>query len=86
MSNHPKVYLADRYTNRISHRALTDHERRNPAMLERHYTIHNTWQAAHAWLVADREAKVAKEERELANALAQLKRAKAMQQKGGANG
>lgn len=85
MSDHSKVYLADRYTNRISHRALTAFERRNPATLEIRYTQHATWQAAHEWIVAYREAKVAKAERDLANAKDRLKRAKAIQQKGGAN-
>lgn len=76
-ARNPKVYVANRHSNRISHRALTTYERRNPRMFDLSHSMHDTWAGAHASLVearqksldrARKDVKIA--ERALAKALA----------------
>lgn len=79
----PKLFVVNRSSNRIAHRALTTFERRNPAIFELCHSVHGTWAEAHAALVAARCAAVRKAEKELASAKRALQKAMAMQQKGG---
>lgn len=69
-----KAFVADRYINRITYRVPSDYERDR----QMHVTVHETWEAAHAWLVQDRENKVKRTKQSLAKAEAALKRAAAM--------
>lgn len=73
-----KAWLADRYTNRISHRAPTKFEQRNPRLLELHYEICASWPDAHAAILRMRERDVSKADTDLLNARARLKRAQSM--------
>lgn len=78
----PKVFLARRSHNRISHRAINAFEHRNPAMLEMSYTVHPTREAALAQLVQDRRAELAAAEKEVARVKRGL--TKALDMQGGA--
>lgn len=79
----PKLFVANRSSNRISHRALTTFEIRNTKLFELCHSAHDTWAEAHAALVAARCAAVRKAEKELASAKRALQKAMVMQQKGG---
>lgn len=73
-----KVFAASRYVNRISYRALTPFQLRNPAMTLMHDTLHDTWLDAHAALLRQREQQVKDAAAKLVLARQQLKRARAM--------
>ena len=77
----PKVFLARRRYNLVSHRPLSTYERRNPALLEMSYTVHHTREAALAQLVLDRRAELAAAEKEVARVKRGL--AKALDMQGG---
>lgn len=78
-----KLFIANRSSNRIAHRALTTYERRNPTMFELCHSAHETWAEAHSALMAARCAAVCKAEKELASAKRALQKAMTMQQNGG---
>ena len=81
--SNPKLFIVNRSSNRIAHRALTTFERRNLTMFELCHSAHETWAEAHAALVAARCVAVRKAEKELASAKRALQKAMAMEQKGG---
>lgn len=76
----PKFYVARRHSNRISHRALTTYERRNPEMFALSSSAHDTWAGAHAHLIAAREKDLAKAQNELRRATNALARVRAMKE------
>lgn len=79
----PKLFVANRRSNRIAHRVLSTYERRNPTMFELCHSAHETWTDAHAALVNARRVEVSKAEKALASAKRALQKAMTMKQKGG---
>lgn len=76
-TKHPKVYVANLHSNRISHRALNSFERLNPKYFSLSHSVHGTWAEAQAVLVDAREKQLERArndvklaERALAKALA----------------
>lgn len=78
MTKNPKKYIAKEFTNHISYRALTTYERRNPSMFSLSNSAHDTWEAAHEWLVEKRRERLAAAKKELASAERRLAKALAM--------
>lgn len=76
----PKFYVASRHSNRISHRALSTFERRNPQMFAMTHSAHGTWAEAHAVLVAAGEMKLKKVQNDLRLATNALARVRAMKE------
>ena len=73
-----KVWLANKYTNRLSHRELNSFEKLNPSIFMGH-SVHATREEAVAALVSYRRAAVAKAKKELASAERALAKALSMQ-------
>lgn len=74
-----KVWLASKYTNRLSHRALNTFEKRNPSIFDMGHSVHATREEAVAALVRYRREAVAKAKKELASAERALAKALSMQ-------
>lgn len=79
-ARNPKVYVARRHSNRISLRALTTYERRNPETFALSSSAHGTWAEAHAALVVAREKDLSKAQNELRRATTALAKARAMKE------
>lgn len=73
-----KVFIASKYTNHISYRALTAFERRNQKMFELSHSAHDTWEKAHACLLEQRAQEVEKARKVLASAERSMAKAKTM--------
>jgi len=74
----PKFFIANRHTNRIGHRKLSRFEEDNPRMFEISHSAHETWEAAHAWLIDQRISDLVRAKKRLALIERQLGRAKLM--------
>ena len=79
----PKVFLARRRQNLISHRPISAYERRNQHLLAMTYTVHQTRESALAQLVLDRKAELAAAEKEVARAKRGLAKAQEMMKSAG---
>jgi hypothetical protein len=82
VERNPKVYVVNAYSNRISLRSLTVFERRNRTVFELSRSVHDSWEAAHAALVAEQEKKLKKARKALESSERALAKAKAMTQEG----
>ena len=74
-----KFWIANKYTNRISHRALSTFEQRNQSMFERSCSIHATKEEALAANIEYRRQTVAIAKRDLKAAERALAKALTMQ-------
>jgi len=74
----PKLHIANKYTNFISYRKLSSFEIRNPHLFELSRSAHETWEAAHAWLLEQCRIDVEQRKKKLHAAERRLSRAEAM--------
>lgn len=74
----PKLWISNKHTSHISHRALDSFEERNRSLFDLSRRVHASWQEAHASVLSDRRADVKKAEDALKKAKSALVRAALM--------
>lgn len=74
----PKLWISNKHTNHISFRRLDGFEERNRSLFDLCRRVHDSWEEAHASVLADRRAEVKKAEVALKRAKAALVRAALM--------